>query len=171
MNTEQLKCAIRCDDEMMHKIIGVYAADEIPRTLHTLPYGFIVNTDPHNLPGKHWIACFINENNILEVFDSFGCLPKKLSPHIEKYVHSFQRYWVNNKRLQSSDTRVCGEYCLFYLMCRCRKQLPKNIIDIFSNDFKINDQFVHDFVEKRFYCCINTSKSFCQSCTYMNKFS
>lgn len=169
MNTNQLYCAINCDKEMKSKIIGVYAADNIPRTLHTLPYGFIVNTDPHHLPGKHWIACFINENCILELFDSYGNLPEKLSPYIKQYVNSFERYLTNNKRLQSSDTRVCGQYCLHYFMSRCRGHSMKNIIDIFSDNFEQNDQFVYDFVEERYYCCMDTSKSVCQSCICMNK--
>lgn len=58
MNTQQLQCAISCDPEMNKCISGVYAADEIPKSIHKLSNGFIANTDPKHRPSKHWIAFF-----------------------------------------------------------------------------------------------------------------
>jgi hypothetical protein len=43
---------------MRNAICDVYPADEIPRTLRMCK-GFIVNTDPHQKPGKHWIVFFL----------------------------------------------------------------------------------------------------------------
>ena len=169
MNTYQLQCSIDCDVEMRRKIIGVFAADEIPRRFQSLPYGFIVNTDPQQLPGKHWIACYVNSNKILETFDSYGLSPGTLSPFIDHFMDTFERTLVSTKRLQSSDTNVCGQYCLFYLMCRCRGYSMKDITDLFSDNLKLNDQYVYNFVEERFYCCMRNVSGFCQICTCMNK--
>jgi hypothetical protein len=44
---------------MRNVICDVYPADEIPRTLRMCK-GFIVNTDSHQKPGKHWIVFFMD---------------------------------------------------------------------------------------------------------------
>ena len=50
---------------------GVFPAD-----LHCLPViqeypcGIISNTDPHYLPGQHWIVMYFNANKVVEYFDS-----------------------------------------------------------------------------------------------------
>lgn len=168
MNTRQLQCAIDCDVEMKKTLIGVYAADNIPKKHHPMPYGFIVNTDPHQLPGKHWIACYI-KNNVLETFDSYGHSPGILSPFIKRYMNTFERTLNNTKRLQSSETRVCGQYCFFYLMCRCRGFSMKDITNLFTHDFMLNDQFVYNFIDERFHCCMHHMSEYYQICTCLNK--
>ncbi|CAC5416578.1 unnamed protein product [Mytilus coruscus] len=154
---------------MKNKIMKVCAADEIQQKLQTPPFGFITNTDPHQLPGRHWVACYVDENNILEIFDSYGNSPDALSPYITRYMNLFERTLFNHKRLQSSKTKVCGQYCLFYLMCRCRNYSQKEVIDIFNDDFERNDQFVYDFIEQRFHCCIHNTSVFNQICKCINK--
>ena len=69
MIIHQLQCAIRCDDDMNRKIIGVYASNDIPKKKYPLPYGLIVNADPHYLPGKHWVAFYIDERGLPESLD------------------------------------------------------------------------------------------------------
>ena len=68
MNTYQLKCAINHDCNMRNAICGVYPADKIPRTLRMCK-GFIVNTDPHQKPGKHWIVFFYDGHRIVVLDD------------------------------------------------------------------------------------------------------
>lgn len=162
MNTHQLKCAIKADTEMKN-VIGVYAADGLPK-IKQLPCGLIVNTDPHQLPGKHWIAFYITKNGVLECFDSYGRSPSVYSSYIERYMKTFDKILVNTKQLQGLNTRVCGHYSLFYLMCRCRGFSMQEIIDIFTHDFIVNDQYVYDFINDRFYCCIYTVSGLCQRC-------
>ena len=168
MNTTQLQRAIDCDVEMKEKIIGVFAADDIPHLIRSSSYVLIVNSDTHDLPGSHWIACYAN-NDVLETFDSYGYSADSLSPFIKRYMNTFTKTVNNIKRLQSSNTKVCGQYCLFYLMCRCRGYSMKDITDIFSRDFILNDQFVYNFIEERFHCCMYTTSQHCQICTCMNK--
>lgn len=49
-------------------------------------------------------------------------------------------------------------------MCRCKGYSMKDIINIFDRDFKVNDQFVYNFIDERFYCCMHTMSGFCQTC-------
>lgn len=103
---------------MKNKILGVYAVDEIPQTLPNLS-GFITNTDPHQRPGKHWISFFV-VSGVLECFDSYGLSPEYYSKSFKSFMSNYSKIEVNTKRLQSRDTTVCGQYCLFYLMCKTR---------------------------------------------------
>ena len=74
MNTEQLQRAIQCDVNMKSCVLGVFPANHIPPHL-PLGRGVIANTDPASLPGRHWIAFYLNQQNELECFDSFGKSP------------------------------------------------------------------------------------------------
>ena len=167
MNTYQLQCAINYDCNMRNTVCGVYAADEIPQTLHSFT-GLVPNTDPKQRPGKHWIA-FFYDNGVLECFDSYGRSPELYSPHLGQFMRSFPTRRVNVKRLQSSDTTVCGQYCLFYLMCRTRGYSMEEITNMFDNNYHLNDEFVYKFINERFYCCMSCSMIQCQICVCENK--
>ena len=164
MIIHQLPCAIRCDDDMNRKIIGVYASNDIPKKKYPLPYGLIVNTDPHHPPGKHWVAFYIDERGLLETFDSYGIPPSLYSPLMERFMNYFEEQLIKTKRLRGSETRVCGQYCILYLMWRCKGYSMKDIINIFDRNFKMNDQFVYNFIDERCYCCMHTMSGFCQIC-------
>lgn len=165
MNTHQLMCAIHCDADMKKKVIGVFASDQIPKYYHRRPFGLIVNSDPHYLGGRHWLAFYVDERGVLEAFDSYGNFPDMYSPFLKDFMRRFTRKSVNTKILQSVDTKVCGQYCLFYLMCRCRGYSMTDFTNMFSREYEINDQFVYNFVNTRFCCCMFPLDGFCQSCT------
>lgn len=163
MNTRQIQCAIDCDFRMKKVICGVYAADEIPQLLQPST-GFIANTDPKHRPGKHWIT-FFNDNGVLECFDSYGKSPDQYYTNFKLFMLKYSRLKVNSKRLQSNATRVCGQYCLYYLMCRTRGYSIEHIIDMFNQNLLLNDQFVYNFIDDRFYCCISSINNGFQKCT------
>ena len=158
MNTYQLQCAIDCDLTMKHSICGVYAADEIPQTLQA-SHGFIANTDPKQKQGQHWIA-FLYDNGVLECFDSYGKSPDQYSASFKHFMSKYSRLKVNTKRLQSSNTTVCGQYCLFFLMCRTRGLPMEQIINMIEQNYYLNDQFVYNFIDERFHCCISSHTDF-----------
>lgn len=108
MNTQQLLHIIECDSYMKNIVSGVYPADQLPFPPFRQPVGLVANCDPMNAPGSHWVAFFI-ENNILECFDSYGKQPDKLSHFFKLFVSRFSNIRVNNKRLQSSESIVCGQ--------------------------------------------------------------
>lgn len=164
MNTHQLQCAIDCDPEMKKHISGVYAADEIPHIIHGSKNGFIANTDPKQRPGQHWIAFYLNGEGILECFDSYGRSPDGYSVYLRQFMGKFYRIKVNKKRLQSNDNAVCGQYCLFYLMCRTRGYSMDKITDMFNENYHLNDKFVYNFIDERFYCCMSICRNNYQIC-------
>ena len=57
VTTQQLADLALSEDTLRPHFAGVFAANELPTTPNYLrAQGYIVNTDPGNKPGRHWIA-------------------------------------------------------------------------------------------------------------------
>ena len=69
MNTLQIKRALERDTFTKKIFGGVFAADELPKTI-TSPCGFVANTDPSTEPGTHWVAFYFPSREKGEFFDS-----------------------------------------------------------------------------------------------------
>ena len=147
MNGRQLMCVINCDPEMKQKVIGVFARDQLPGKSEDGPIGMIVNTDTRDKPGTHWLAIYL-EKGVGEFFDSCGRAP-------DYYSFDFN-FKFNDKRLQSSTSNVCGQYCLYYLMQRCRNVPMQDIVNSFSDNYAVNDDFVAEIIQNVFSCCFES---------------
>ena len=76
MNTFQLAQVLTKDPFTKGSFSGVYACDELTFIeINEYPKSFVVNTDPMELPGTHWIAVYFNEQMKGEFFDSYGKHP------------------------------------------------------------------------------------------------
>ena len=106
----------------------------------------VYNTDPHYLPGSHWIVVYISSDRQTgEYFDSFGRPPNQ---NFTSYMNGHCRYWTHNRRqLQSVSSKLCGHYCLMYCICRSRGM---NVVD-FSSRFVKCDTGFNDYVVRRFF--------------------
>ena len=107
MNTLQLKRALEHNTFTKKIFGGVFAADELPKTFDTFPYGFVANTDPSTEPGTHWVVFYFPSRENGEFFDSYGYPPEH---------YGFESYKIetwNKYKLQSSWSNVCGHYCIF----------------------------------------------------------
>lgn len=153
MNTEQLQRAIQCDVYMESCVLGVFPVDHIPPHL-PLRTGVIVNTDPTYLLGRHWVAFYLNQQNELECFDSFGNSPAVYSMYLRQFMKRFSKTSINPRQLQSGNTNVCGQYCLLYLMCRCRDLSIDYFLHLFYNQTSINDEFVYNLIKRNCECCL-----------------
>jgi hypothetical protein len=76
----------------------------------------------------------------------------------------YSRIEINSKRLQSKDTIVCGQYYLFYLMCRTRGYSLYQLTDLFNEYFNLNDQFVYNVIDEQLYCCMSICRNNYQVC-------
>ena len=101
--------------------LGVFARDELPdMTSEIRPLCLILNTDPKNQPGTHWLALYAAVAGGIELFDSFGFSPKIFSLDFLDSSHlSFF--------LQSPSTSVYGHYCIVYIYLRSHNH---SLIDI-----------------------------------------
>lgn len=109
---------------------------------HDPPVAYVVNLDPAHLPGSHWVALYLDPVNGGEYFDSYGSKP---IPECSRLLQSCPRASYNSVMLQE-DTLVCGQYCVVYLMLRCRGRSFDKIIQTLHHPN--NDPLVHAFVHQ-----------------------
>jgi len=121
---------------------GIYACDQLPNVV-VLPSVIVVNTDPADQPGRHWICMFFDEDGYGEFFDSFGLSPKRI---FERYMDRKCIAWTyNKKQMQSLVSRFCGHYCIWYCVMKFRKASLYELERIMSTDTGLNDFLVHRF--------------------------
>ncbi len=114
-------------------------------------FGIVINTDPHDGPGQHWVCVFCDVRPELEYprmtyFDSYAMVPE---PEIKKLMKRWKTQWdatgvhkkgmkltYNKTRHQYKDSE-CGMYCLYFHYA-CLMQLPmdQDIPDDVINAFR-----------------------------------
>lgn len=160
MKGSEIWCAVQCDPTLRRHVMGVYARNNLPSTipwhLRTQGLAFIVNTEPSNKQGRHWIV-IVMEGNKAEVFDS---LAEPLNENFSHYVKSNVTSYIHNgQRLQSVDSEICGLYCLYYLLYKFKEGLSMNQI---VHHFNLHDLVWNDNVVSRSMC---RYFKYCTHCT------
>lgn len=78
------------DDVINGKLNEEYNKDEKINHL-----GMVINLDPHDKPGSHWVALYSNfDNNQIYFFDSFGKKPRR---KIKKFINKIAKYMYKKK--------------------------------------------------------------------------
>ena len=103
--------------KLAHVFYGTVPCDRLPRTLpQEGPTAYIVNADPHDEPGRHWIAIW-TKGNISEVMDSYS-LSVEVYGTMEPIMEWLKYQMHNGQSLQSLFSQSCGGYALMYLIDR-----------------------------------------------------
>ncbi len=145
MDTAQITHLLQCDPYTQDVFAGVYPRDHLPCAIKHYPRAYVCNTDPHTEDGEHWVAIYVDEYGRGEFFDSYGLPP--LHRTFLKFLNRNCSSWTfNEKQLQGLTSQVCGQYCVFYLLHRCRGLSMETIVHMFGTTFADNDVLVHDFV-------------------------
>lgn len=140
MNTLEIANALTGVDA---RSVGVYAADRIPHTL-TLPAAIVTNIDKASKPGSHRVAFYIDKYRVGNYFDSYGMPPT--SPHyLDRLKRNCRSFRWNRKKLQSFDSKVCGEYCVMFLRHMCSGSSMRAFCKIFSENSRRNDYLAVKF--------------------------
>ena len=129
------------------QFVGVFAIDRLPQTLPPRrPLLLVCNTDPHDKPGKHWIAIYVGSDSKGEYFDSF-CQPPpaRIKNYLNKFCTTFS---TGIRQLQSASSRFCRQWVIFYCLFRSLNYSMIDINSCFSNDTGMNDVFVYAIVCK-----------------------
>lgn len=151
MNTSQLTTVLQRDPFTRALFRGVFPSDQLPSQVPHYPSVFIANVDALGKPGSHWCAFYFTSKHDGEFFDSYGQPPQDFSPMFYRFLENNTRTWTfNTQCLQSIDSMVCGHYCLYYALNRCRKRSMKAIVSRFTNNTRLNDQWVKRFIVKHF---------------------
>lgn len=100
------------------KFAGVYASDQVPNLSKKSPY-CIVNLDPSNKPGEHWVAVYLQNNDTVLLYDSFGRDANTLLKAFSKYFKKLGKKIINSDRdaEQLIIQDDCGQRCLSFLLC------------------------------------------------------
>lgn len=146
MDTIQILNAIKSllQDFPIFNFIGVFAADEIPIQCGKLnyPLGFIVNTDPSNEPGTHWVAFYFYNVSMYEFFDSFA-LPIEMYPSIFKEIQFHSCLETCPYPIQPIHSNRCGNFCIYFILSKAKGYNFHQIISNFSPDLlNLNDNFI-----------------------------
>ena len=113
--------------------------------------GIVVNTDPHDGPGQHWVCVFADTRPELEYprmtyFDSYAMTPE---PEIKRLMKRWKEQWdalgvhpkpmkltYNKTRHQYKDSE-CGMYCVyFHYACLMNIPMDQRIPDDVINSFR-----------------------------------
>ena len=143
------RCGIHYSKNMF---VGVFARDLLPTKLDYYPCTLIINTDTKNLPGKHWVAIYINGYKEGEYFDSFGHAP---SEDIALWLNRFTLKWrrVNTSTLQNPLSVNCGQFVLYFIHERPLVNSSQSIMRQFGANTIHNNEIVNSYFDKHFKKC------------------
>ena len=100
---------------------------------------YIKNLDEYSDIGTHWVALWVNNNNVT-YFDSFGV------EHIPKEIKTFiknRNIKTNIFRIQAYDSIMCGYFCIGFIDFMSKGKSLTDYTNLFSpNDFKKNNDTI-----------------------------
>ena len=111
---------------------GVYSRDNLSKIKDG---EYIINLDEYSDIGTHWIALWVNNNNVT-YFNSFGVehIPKEIIKFIEN-----RNIKTNFFRTQAYDSIMCGYFCTGFIDFMFKGKSLTDYTNLSSpNDFKKN---------------------------------
>ena len=142
METDHISRLLARDPLMCY--YEVVAKDTLlPEVVSTYPSAFVCNTHDSDQPGEHWVAMYVEE--IGDYFDPCGQKPQ----HAEftNFMNKHCSQWSPNDHIfQSPISTVCGQYCVAFLMFRCRNISMHAFARLFTSDLIANDCRVFDWL-------------------------
>ena len=135
MDTNEIDIYADKDKWLRNIYGGTCSIDNVPDWSSTRCC-YIINLSPSWHPGSHWVAAY-KDDETAEYFCSYGT---KASSELKWLLG--RKYSENSKQLQTLTSDLCGQYCLFYLMCRARGLSLNDVLSCFSNNCTVNDCIV-----------------------------
>ena len=115
---------------------GVYSRDNLSKIKDG---AYVINPDQYSDIGTHWVALWVNTNNVT-YFDSFGV------EHIPKEIKAFiknRNIKTNIFRIQAYDSIMCGYFCTGFIDFMFKGKILTDYTNLFlPNDFKKNDDTI-----------------------------
>ena len=149
MNSKQLLAFVHSEPILKRYVRGVFASNTVPEVVTHYPSAFIINTQPLPLPGEHWVAVIIHSVSEADFFDSLGKPPGNYQD-IENFIYKNSQHCnCICKKLQPSNSDLCGLYVLVFLICRLGLKMSlSRIYASFSANIQLNDNFVRSFIHE-----------------------
>jgi len=119
MNTIEIANILKRNKLSRRIFCGVIPIDHLPQHRINRACAYIVNTQPSNLSGEHWIALYISRYRIIEYFDPYGIQP--INPEIFNFIQiNGNKYIYNKFKIQTNKSTNCGLFCIFYIYLKLR---------------------------------------------------
>jgi hypothetical protein len=129
MFTSQISKALASDPYVSKVFAGVFPCDRVPPAV-TYPCAVVVNTDPAEMKGEHWVSYYFDGNGDCDYFDSYGRPPS--NHHLFRFlVDNSVTPECNRVWLQGLDSNVCGQYCIAFLADRARGKTMDEIVNVY----------------------------------------
>ena len=126
---------------------GVFSRDNLPDKIKDGAY--IKNLDEYPDIGTHWIALYVNNNDVT-YFDSFGVehIPKE----IKAFIDCSLSITTNIFRIQAYDSIMCGYFCIGFIDFMLAGKTLTDFTNLFSpNNFKKNDDIILNYFMNNAY--------------------
>jgi hypothetical protein len=141
MNTDELAQVMH----MAPNFYGVVPCCEIEQFKKHSTVGLIVNTDPHNKPGEHWIGLY-KEGEMLNFFDSFGRGIKEFGEPFASIMNDFAsdlKLVTNRMQYQDVFYDTCGRWTYYYIFSKIcgRVDFKEFTQDTVSNEIELDIQW------------------------------
>lgn len=144
MNSREIFCLLKSDGVLKKIFLGVFPSDMLPTKVSHYPAALVINLDPHDQPGSHWVAVYLDSQGKIDYFDSYGRKPNL--ENIEKFI-SNAKYKHNSTPVQRLLTATCGQFCIYFLIWRARGVPMEQIITSLLHG---GDEYVTGFVNGMF---------------------
>ena len=107
---------------------------------------YIINLDEYSDIGTHWVALYVQNNNSVIYFDSFGVehIPKEIKAFINNNYN--KNIITNIFRIQAYESIMCGYFCIGFIdFMLSGKTLNEYINLLPPNNFKKNDSIILNY--------------------------
>ena len=123
------------------KFDGVYSRNNLPRIKNGV---YVINLDVYKSIGTHWIALYVNGNNVI-YFDSFGV--EHISKEIKKFIVN-KNIITNIYRIQAFALIMCGYFCIGFIDVMLKGKRLLDYTNLFSpNDYEKNDKIIPKYFQ------------------------
>ncbi len=104
----------------------------------------ISNTQKSDKAGEHWVAFYFPRKGPDEFFDYMGQMPEYYGTELENNLT--KRFYISSDQIQDSNSDLCGQYCVYYVMRRHEGYSMQSLVNVFNrNDTKNNDVIIREW--------------------------
>lgn len=130
--------------KLINNFLGTFPCDIQPDVAKLDTFSLVFNESRHDDEGSHFVCVYATAKKIF-YFDSMGMQLE--NDYIKMFVYSCNRRVVLcDTQVQSFESNFCGFFCLCFLIYMSRGFPHEKFYDCFSNDLKLNDMIVIEFI-------------------------
>jgi len=148
MFSGELSKILTADRKVKVQFGGVYPIDKLPTNDRSRrPVFYVVNTDEHRGPGKHWVVLYLPRRGPPEFFDSLAGDPSAYHRRFGRILRP--TFLKTVRRFQRLDTRSCGLFCIYFAFHRCRGWKFADILKLFCPvNLDFNERLVLSYFDE-----------------------